>query len=90
MIVTEIAKSKIADLIKAPKEIMPDQNFFLRITAVEDNGIKYQTYFDFEIRSDDTLVRFKNFDLRVDKDSMPHLELATLDYDEEQGFSLVI
>ena len=39
MIVTEIAKSKIEELIKAPREVMPDQMFFLRVTAVEDDGI---------------------------------------------------
>jgi len=90
MIVTEIAKSKIEELIKAPREVMPDQMFFLRVTAVEDDGIKYQTYFDYETRLDDTLFRFQGFDLRIDNESIKYLDSATLDYNEEQGFSLVI
>jgi Fe-S cluster assembly iron-binding protein IscA len=88
MIVTELAKIKIEELIKAPKEVMPDQMFFLRVTAIEDDGIKYQTYFDYERRSDDTLIRFEGFDLRIDSESLKYLDSATLDYSEEQGFIL--
>ena len=88
MIVTETAKTKIAELIKAPNEVMSDYKFFLRVTAIEDDGIKYQTYFDFETRLDDTLTRFEQFDLRIDPESLKHLELKTLDYDEEKGFVL--
>jgi Fe-S cluster assembly iron-binding protein IscA len=67
---------------------MPDQMFFLRVTAIEDDGIKYQTYFDYERRSDDTLIRFEGFDLRIDSESLKYLDSATLDYNEEQGFIL--
>lgn len=88
MEIAETAKAKIAELIDAPSEIMPKYRFFLRVTAIEDNGIKYQTYFDYETRADDNLFRFKDFDLRIDNDSLKHLDGAILDYDEETGFVL--
>ena len=88
MKVTETAKTKVSELIVAPNEVMSEYKFFLRVTAVEDNGIKYQTYFDFEPRLDDTLIRFEKFDLRIDPESLIHLEGATLDYDQEKGFIL--
>ena len=90
MIVTEIAKNKIGELIKAPNEVMSEHKFFLRITAIEDDGFKYQTYFDYETRLDDTLIRFEEFDLRIDSESVKYVDSATLDYSEEKGFSLVI
>lgn len=88
MKVTESAKNKISELIHAPNEVMSEHKFFLRITAINDDGLKYQTYFDFETRTDDELFRFKDFDLRVDKESLVYLESATLEYNEEQGFLL--
>jgi len=84
--VTETAKTKIAELIVAPNEVMSNYNFFLRVTAIEDNGVKYQVYFDYEIRLEDTLVRFKDFDLRIDSESIKYLESSVLDYSEESGF----
>ena len=90
MIVTEIAKNKVSELIKAPNEVMSDYKFFLRVTAIEDDRLKYQTYFDYEPRLNDTLIRFQEFDLRIDEESVKYLESATLDYNEEQGFSLVL
>jgi Fe-S cluster assembly iron-binding protein IscA len=88
MVVTELAKNKIEELIKGPKEVMPEHIFFLRITAIEDNGIKYQTYFDYETRLDDTLFRFRQFDLRIDPESLKYLAQAILDFNEENGFVL--
>lgn len=88
MKLTETAKAKIAELIKAPNEVMSDYKFFLRVTAIEDDGLKYQTYFDFETRTEDTLFRFENFDLRIDPESLKYLESKILDYDEEKGFVL--
>ena len=88
MKVTESAKNKVSELIEAPNQVISEHKFFLRVTAVEDDGIKYQTYFDFETRLNDRLFRFKDFDLRVDEESLLYLESATLDYNEEQGFLL--
>lgn len=88
MKITETAKTKVAELIMAPNKVMSDHNFFLRVTAIEDNGIKYQTYFDFEKRDNDQVFRFKDFDLRVDQESLVFLEKMTLDYNEEKGFIL--
>ena len=88
MIVTETAKTKIAELITAPNEVMSDYKFFLRITAVEEDTIKYQVYFDYETRPEDDLTRFKDFDLRIDKDSLKHLGSKALDYNEDNGFIL--
>jgi len=90
MEVTEKAKKKIAELIKVNKEIMPEQKFFLRITADidADDKLKQQTYFDYETRSNDRLLRFKDFDLRIDEESYVYLKHAKLEYHEEGGFIL--
>lgn len=88
MIITEVAQSKIAELIENPKEVMPHSTFFLRVTAIENDGIKYQTYFDYETREDDLLTNFNGFDLRIDKESDKYLELVTLDFIEDKGFTL--
>jgi len=86
--ITEIAKNKVAELIKAPNEVMSDYKFFLRVTAIEEDGLKYQVYFDFETRLDDDLIKFDDFDLRIDADSLKYLNLKILDYNENNGFVL--
>ena len=90
MEITEAAKKKIGELIEVNKEIMPEQKFFLRVTADidADNKLKQQTYFDYEIRSNDRLLRFQDFDLRIDEDSYPHLKHSKLEYYEDKGFFL--
>ena len=88
MIITEVAQKKVAEIIKAPIEVMPSHKFFLRVTAIEDNGLKYQTYFDFESRHDDIVFNFKEFDLKIDKESLNYLESMSLDYNEQTGFSI--
>lgn len=88
MKITEIAKNKVAELIKAPNEVMSDYKFFLRVTAIEEDGLKYQVYFDFETRLDDDLIKFDDFDLRIDADSLKYLNLKILDYNENNGFVL--
>lgn len=88
MIVTEAAKNKIGELIENPRQAMPDSIFFLRVTAVEKDGIKYQTYFDYETREDDILTRFEQFDLRIDKESEKYLDSVTLDFIDDKGFIL--
>lgn len=90
MEITEAAKKKIAELIKVNKEIMPEQNFFLRITAMidADDKLKQQVYFDYETRSNDIFLRFKEFDLRIDEESYPFLKHANLEYRDGDGFFL--
>lgn len=90
MIITKPAQSKVSKLIGSTQKIMPDNNFFLRITAIEDNGIKYQTYFDYEKRTNDLIFNFEGFDLRIDEDSNKYLEAVTLNFDDKQGFVLDI
>ena len=87
MKITEEAKKKIVELMEANKKIMPEQIFFLRITADTDaeNNLKQQTYFDYETRPNDRLLRFKDFDLRIDEESYPHLKYATLEYYDEEN-----
>lgn len=87
MKITEEAKKKIVELMEANKKIMPEQSFFLRITADTDaeNNLKQQTYFDYETRPNDRLLRFKDFDLRIDEESYPHLKYATLEYYDEEN-----
>ena len=90
MIVTEAAINKIGELIENPRQAMPDSDFFLRVTAVEKEGIKYQTYFDYEAREDDVVTEFDQFDLRIDTESAKYLDIVTLDFIEDKGFILDI
>lgn len=93
MKITESAKEKVAELIDKNKEVMPNESFFLRITAVLDdnNIVKHQVYFDYEKRTEDRLLRFKGFDLRIDEESYTHLKSAVLDYAEsEDGYRFFI
>lgn len=90
MEITETAKKKIAELIKVNKEIMPEQRFFLRITAMldADEKLKHQVYFDYETRNEDRFLRFKEFDLRIDEESYVFLKHAKLEYHDDGGFIL--
>lgn len=91
MIITEPAKKKIAELIESTKVTMPNESFFLRVTVVPGgcSGLKHQIYFDYEIRSDDELINYEEFDLRIDQESYKYLDGATIDHFdtiEKQGF----
>jgi Fe-S cluster assembly iron-binding protein IscA len=93
MKITESAKVKVAELIDKNKEVMPNESFFLRITAVLDDNdiVKHQVYFDYEKRLEDRLLRFKGFDLRIDEESYVYLKNASLDYSEfEDGHRFFI
>ena len=87
MIITDVAQKKIAELILISQEAMLDYKLFLRITAIMDDSskLKHQTYFDYEIREDDSVIAYEGFDLRIDKLSLPYLEGATIDYLESNG-----
>ncbi len=84
MIITDIAQTKIAELIKGSQAAMPDYSLFLRVTAVAegDSGLKHQTYFDYEEREDDKVYEYLGFNLRVDKSSLAYLEGASIHYIE--------
>jgi len=93
MQVTDAAKIKIKDLIKKSQLAMPEHKLFLRVTVMPGgcSGLKHQTYFDYETRADDILIRYQEFDLRIDRESHPYLKGATIDYSdtiEKQGFTL--
>jgi len=93
MIITDSAKDKVTELIDKSQQAMPEHKLFLRIAVLPGgcSGLKHQTYFDYEAREDDVLLRFQGFDLRIDKESHPYLKGATLDYSdtlEKQGFFL--
>ena len=93
MQLTEPAKAKVAELIKESQIAMPDRNVFLRIAVQPGgcSGLRYQTYFDYDRKNEDHLIRYKDFDLRVDKMSWPYLEGSTMDYVntiEKQGFTI--
>lgn len=93
MKITESAKIKVSELIDKNKEFMPNESFFLRITAIldDDNIVKHQVYFDYEKRAEDRLLRFKGFDLRIDEESYTYLKGAVLDYAEsEDGYRFFI
>jgi len=82
--VTKFAQDKVASLIKDSQIATPDQSQFLRIAVQPGgcSGLKYQTYFDYEIHDGDSLDTFDEFTLRIDKMSVPYLDGATLDYVE--------
>ena len=93
MQVTDAARKKVKDLIEKSQKAMPDHKLFLRVTVVPGgcSGLKHQTYFDYETRQNDILIRYKEFDLRIDRESYPYLKGATIDYSdtiEKQGFIL--
>ena len=93
MQVTDAARNKIKDLIEKSQQALPDHKLFLRVTVVPGgcSGLKHQTYFDYETRQNDILIRYKEFDLRIDRESHPYLKGATIDYSdtiEKQGFIL--
>jgi iron-sulfur cluster assembly accessory protein len=93
MTFTENAKNKISELIDEYKITNPHQFIFLRISVQPGgcSGLKYQTYFDYENKLEDHLLRFEKFDVRIDKMSLPYLEGATLDFIntiEKQGFTI--
>jgi iron-sulfur cluster assembly accessory protein len=93
MKLTEAAISKVEQLIENTRIAMPSHEIFLRVTVMPGgcSGLKHQTYFDYEKRSNDHIFRYQKFDLRVDDLSLPYLEGATIDYYdtiEKQGFFL--
>ena len=93
MKLTEAAQEKVRELIKGTQIAIPNHEIFLRVTVMPGgcSGLKHQTYFDYETREGDVLLRFRGFDLRIDKESHPYLKGATLDYSdtiEKQGFFL--
>jgi iron-sulfur cluster assembly accessory protein len=93
MKLTDPAKAKVLELITSNKIIMPEHDIFLRIAVQPGgcSGLRYQTYFDFDKKYEDHLIRYQDFDVRVDKMSWPYLEESTMDYIntiEKQGFTI--
>lgn len=93
MILTDTAKDKVSELIKDARITSPSHNIFLRLAVQPGgcSGLRYQTYFDYEIKEGDEVIRYKDFDLRVDKMSWPYLDGATMDFVnqiDKQGFTI--
>jgi len=93
MHLTEKAVDKVSSLIKDSRIATPEYDLFLRIAVQPGgcSGLRYQTYFDFEKKDGDEVVRHKDFDLRIDKMSWPYLNESTLDYIETMekiGFTI--
>jgi iron-sulfur cluster assembly accessory protein len=93
MKLTDPAKAKVLELITSNKIIMPEHDIFLRIAVQPGgcSGLRYQSYFDFDKKYEDHLIRYQDFDVRVDKMSWPYLEESTMDYIntiEKQGFTI--
>lgn len=93
MNLTEAAKEKVTELISQEQIAFTDQRLFLRVAVQPGgcSGLRYQTYFDYETKEGDHLVRHKDFDLRVDKMSWPYLNGATMDFVnkiDKQGFTI--
>ena len=93
MKLTDQAVKKVAELIKDSQITMPDKPLFLRLAVQPGgcSGLRYQTYFDYEIKDGDELVRYKDFDLRIDRMSWPYLDGSSMDFVntiEKQGFTI--
>ena len=93
MKLTYQAVEKVAELIKDSQITMPDRPLFLRLAVQPGgcSGLRYQTYFDYEIKDGDKLVRYKDFDVRIDKMSWPYLDGSSMDFVntiEKQGFTI--
>jgi iron-sulfur cluster assembly accessory protein len=93
MKLTDQAVEKVAELIKDSQIIMSDRPLFLRLAVQPGgcSGLRYQTYFDYEIKDGDELVRYKDFDIRIDKMSWPYLDGSSMDFVntiEKQGFTI--
>jgi iron-sulfur cluster assembly accessory protein len=93
MKLTDQAVEKVAELIKDSQITMPDRPLFLRLAVQPGgcSGLRYQTYFDYEIKDGDELVRYKDFDIRIDKMSWPYLDGSSMDFVntiEKQGFTI--
>ncbi len=93
MIVTDSAKIKIASLIKDSQIAVPDKPLFLRLAVQPGgcSGLRYQTYFDYEIKDGDHVLRYQDFDIRIDKMSWPYMEGSTFDFVDtiqKQGFTI--
>lgn len=84
MIVTEKAEKKVAELIKESQIATPDWVQFFRVQVQPGgcSGLRYQMYFDYEIKEGDVVYNLNGFDLRIDKLSHPYLEGAIFDYTE--------
>jgi len=84
MKLTESAQKKVSELIKESKIVTPEYDLFLRLAVQPGgcSGLRYQTYFDFDKKAGDQLVRFKDFDIRIDNMSWPYLSDCTLNYVE--------
>ncbi len=85
MILTPAAEMKVAELIKESQITTPDKKQFLRLSVQPGgcSGLRYQTYFDYEIKEGDIVMPYMTgFDIRIDKMSMPYLEGSTMDYVE--------
>jgi len=93
MNITEFAQTKIASLIKDSQIATPGKAQFLRVAVQPGgcSGLKYQTYFDYEIKDGDSVYPYDGFDLRIDRMSTPYLENSTMgfaDTMEKQGFTI--
>jgi iron-sulfur cluster assembly accessory protein len=93
MILTELAKVKVAELLDKYKADAPDKDIFLKIgvEAGGCSGLRYQIYFDYNKDHEDHILRYEKFDVRIDKMSWPYLEGATMDFADaihKQGFSI--
>ena len=93
MNITEFAQNKIASLIKETQAEHIDKKIFLRLAVQPGgcSGLRYKTYFDYQVNDGDFVYSYDDFDFRVDKMSSPYLEGATLDFEdtiEKQGFTI--
>lgn len=78
------AEKKVSELIKNSQIATPDYDLFLRLAVQPGgcSGLRYQTYFDYEEKEGDEIIRFEDFDIHIDRMSWPYLGECTLNYVE--------
>jgi iron-sulfur cluster assembly accessory protein len=93
MKLTDQARDKVAELIQESRITAPGKDIFLRLAVQPGgcSGLRYQTYFDYEYKDGDQLIRYKDFDIRIDKMSWPYMDGSSMDFVntiEKQGFTI--
>ena len=89
IIVTDVAASKVAELIGQEEE----EGLFLRVSVRPGgcSGLSYEMFFDGEKADDDIITDQAGIQVAVDPASAPYLVGATLDYkDGLQGAGFAI
>ena len=89
MTLTEVASDKVKQLLA--QEGRDDLRLRIAVQPGGCSGLIYQLYFDERLLEGDATVDFNGVEVVVDKNSIPFLSGATIDFSdtiEKQGFTI--